>query len=101
MKIIAVTGNTVILEASIKEVNWLAGKDVVPTNSYNWEPSFRAVGVEFAIREAFEQIHRNDKRKEEIDHVRKHLEVIIAQLDMTVPFLSEPTIKPEESSGSV
>jgi hypothetical protein len=56
-------------------------------------------GTIFNIVKAFEQIHRNDQRKKEIESLRATLNAMLVGLDMIGPLIDEP--KPEEKPAEV
>lgn len=89
MKIIAVTKSTIILEASPEEVDRLAGKTFARDDHY-YRPNQDAIGTEFAVMEAYDQIHRNKCRIDQVNNVLESIELIKAHLKMQIPFLKEP-----------
>lgn len=90
MKVIGRVGTeSYLVEATVQEIAALA--DCKVTHSETTEAV--KVGTIFNVKEAFAQIHRNDKRKNEVATVRQQLQAIITQLDMVEPYLDEP--KPE------
>lgn len=103
MKVIArVDAGKYLVEATLQELASLADRKI-HTDEHDPEGSYQSsrrdcikIGTEFKISNAWAQIHRNDKRKAEVQTVRKQLEAVITQLDMIEPFLDEP--KPEEAA---
>ena len=96
MKVIAKSGtNTFLLEATWQEIDFLAGRQIGfgPEGYHDRGIYF---GTTFDITKAFQQIHRNDQRKQEINVVRKTLEGIINSLDIIGPFIEEPKIETPE-----
>ena len=90
MKIIAKQrGNTFLIEATDEEINRMAGKELVQRDYQNQAQPW-AIGSEFNVIKAFDQIHRNNQRKKEIETVRKTLEGVINSLDIIEPFIEEP-----------
>ena len=97
MKIIAKQRyNTFLIEATDEEINRMAGKEVVQRDYQNQALPW-AIGSEFNVIKAFDQIHRNNHRKKEIETVRKTLEGVLNSLDIIEPFIEEPpTESPKE-----
>ena len=101
MKIIAKSGTrSYILEATSREIDFLAGRELCQGRYGDERELPYLLGSTFNIVKAFEQIHRNDQRKQEIEMVRKTLEGVINSLDIIEPFIEEPKVdeKKEEVS---
>lgn len=100
MKIIAIGNKNVILEATTNEVNMLAGKNLYQWNSYNerWDYC-PAPGTVFNIVEGITQLHRNEKRIEEVYRLKQQLQSIILQLELVEPFMKEPELEKETPNG--
>jgi hypothetical protein len=95
MKIIAKSGTrTYLLQASSDEIDLLAGRKICRGDYGDERCEEYILGVTFDITKAFSQIHRNDRRKQEIETVRKTLEGVINSLDIIEPYIEEP--KPQE-----
>jgi hypothetical protein len=95
MKIIAKSGTrTYLLEATSQEIDFLAGYNLC-RNSYGQEnePPSYVIGQKFNIVKAFEQIHRNNKRKSEVESLRATLKAILVGLDMIEPLIEEPKVE--------
>ena len=100
MKIIATVGNgTFIAELSYQEIDYLAGNKIGDSSGYYSHDRKILAGTQFNIVSAFQQIHRNNKRKGEIETVKKTLQAVIAGLEMIEPLIEEP--KQQESSTEV
>ena len=101
MRVIAKAGTRkYILEATADEIDFLAGRSVCK-GSYGDERQVEYIlGTEFKIITAFEQIHRNDKRKAEIEYLRNTLACLLAGLDMVEPIIEEPRPQEVESDPS-
>jgi hypothetical protein len=100
MKIVASISSTVFLaEITVKEIEFLAGKQVGYTGNY-WYDRNIPVGTTFDIVKAFEQIHRSDNRRKEIESVRKTLEGVLNSLDIIDRFIDEPKVE-EAETGNV
>ena len=97
MKIIALGNRNVILEASVQEVNMLAGKTLYEWNSYreSWDKA-PAPGTVFNVVEGITQLHHNAQRAEEIVRLKRQLQSIILQLELIEPFMKEPPAPQEE-----
>jgi len=96
MKIIAIGNKNVILEATVREVNMLAGKVLYDWSNYhNRWLKYTAPGTIFNVIDGISQLHRNAKRVEEIQHLKQQLQSIILQLDLVEPFMKEPDPDPE------
>jgi hypothetical protein len=89
MEIVGTWGRDVLVKATAEECDQLAGKTISFSGNYSWDRSI-VLGTKFDITAAFSQIHRNEKRKEEIDMIRKSLEGAINNLDLVQNFLTEP-----------
>ena len=100
MKIIGHGRYTVIMEASVDEVNMLAGKTLYEWSSYydRWtlQPS---VGTAFNVRDGISQIHRNEQRVAEVARLKQQLQSIILQLELVEPFMKEPEPSPAVQEG--
>jgi hypothetical protein len=98
MKIVGTIGSQDFLaQLSAQEIDFLAGKRVGTTEG-RYDP-IRAIrtGTTFNIVKAFEQIHRNDRRKSEVERLRATLKAILGGLDMIEPLIEEPKV--EEPAG--
>ena len=97
MKIIALGNSNVILEASVQEVNMLAGKTLYEWNSYreSWDKA-PAPGTVFNVVEGITQLHHNAQRAEEIVRLKRQLQSIILQLELIEPFMKEPEPAPKQ-----
>lgn len=98
MRIIAIGNKNVILEATTNEVNMLAGKTLYQWDNYReaWDRC-PAPGTVFNVVEGITQLHRNEKRIEEVYRLKQQLQSIILQLELIEPFMKEPEIeKPTE-----
>jgi hypothetical protein len=96
MKIIGTIGDGEFLaQLDYREIDYLAGKQVGSTEGYYSYNRKIKSGTTFNIVKAFEQIHRNDQRKREIESLRATLNAIIVGLDMIEPLIEEP--KTEEA----
>ena len=85
-----------ILSARAQEINLLAGQMICEAE-YDDPQMPSIIGTEFNIVKAFDQIHRNDRRKSEVESLRATLKAILVGLDMIEPLIEEP--KPEEASA--
>lgn len=95
MKVIAKSGTTsYILEATSQEIDFLAGRDVCKARFGEEKDPAYILGTQFNIIPAFDQIHRNERRKEEVERIRQALTFALNGLDMVGPLIEEP--KPEE-----
>ena len=92
MKVIGRVGDTdYLVQASVEEISALADKPVTHREERNWHNIDAVrVGTSFNVKEAFAQIHRNDRRKGEVATIRRNLEAVITMLEMTEPYLEEP-----------
>ena len=92
MKIIASVDNfRFIAELTAQEIDFLAGKQIGTKEGY-YNGRMITAGTTFNIVQAFNQIHRNNTRKREIETVRKTLEGVINTLDIIDPFIEEPKL---------
>ena len=100
MKIIAKSGTrSYILEATSREIDFLAGREICQ-GKYGEERELPyLLGSTFNIVKAFEQIHRNNQRKSEVESLRATLKAILVGLDMIEPLIEEP--KTEEKPAEV
>ena|ERR1700677_1078785 len=97
MKIIAtVDDRTFLAQLSVQEVDFLAGKKIGSDKGYYGNERTICAGTEFNIVEAFDQIHRNDRRKDDVERLRQGLVFLLNGLDMLKPLIEEP--KPEVTS---
>jgi hypothetical protein len=97
MKIIAKSSTrTYLLEATSEEVDKLAGRNVCRGKYGDEKELCYVIGTEFNIIEAFDQIHRNDNRRAQVENVRQTLNAILVGLDMIKPLIEEP--KTEETT---
>ena len=98
MKIIAtVNSRNFIAELSISEIDYLAGKKIGDDKGYYGNERSVTTGTTFNIVKAFEQIHRNNQRKREVESLRATLNAMLVGLDMIEPLIEEP--KTEETPG--
>jgi hypothetical protein len=96
MKIIAKSGTrSYILEATSQEINFLAGRGLCQGKFGDERELPYLLGTTFNIVKAFEQIHRNNQRKSEVESLRATLKAILVGLDMIEPLIEEPN-PPEE-----
>jgi hypothetical protein len=94
MKIIAtIDGGTFIAELSVQEIDFLAGKTIGDKGYYDHNRTIRS-GTTFNIVKAFEQIHRNNNRRHQIENVKQTLKMLLIGLEMVDPLIEEP--KPED-----
>lgn len=94
MKIIGtIDSRTVIAELSVKEIDFLAGRMIGEEVGYYGNERKITAGTTFDIVKAFDQIHRNDRRKQEIQTVLKTLEGVLNSLDIIEPFIEEPKVE--------
>ena len=101
MKIIAAKDEyTFIAELSVQEIDFLAGKKIGEQIGY-YNGRKIASGTTFNIVKAFEQIHRNDNRKEQVAQIRQMLKAMVIGLDMADPLIEEPVpeYEPVEKKG--
>jgi hypothetical protein len=100
MKIVATVGDGKFLaELSYQEIDYLAGKKIGSDDGYYSYNRKISTGTTFNIVEAFDQIHRNDQRKREIESLRATLKAILVGLDMIGPLIEEP--KTEEKTAEI
>jgi hypothetical protein len=100
MKIIATVDHRMfIAELSITEIDYLAGKKIGANEGYYNNEREITAGTTFNIVPAFEQIHRNDHRKREIESLRATLNAMLVGLDMIGPLIEEPKV--EENTAEV
>lgn len=91
MKIIATVGDgTFIAKLNYQEIDYLAGETIGDSSGYYSSDRKIRSGTEFNIVKAFQQIHRNNQRKGEVDTVKKTLQAVLAGLDMIGPLIEEP-----------
>lgn len=101
MKIVATVGDGKFLaEISYQEIDYLAGKKIGDATGYYSYDRKITSGTTFNIVQAFEQIHRNDRRKNEVESLRATLKAILVGLDMIEPLIEEPK-PPEEKKEEV
>ena len=81
-----------LAEVTVEELDRLAGKKLGTEGNYSWQRII-STGTTFDIVKAFDQIHRNNQRKQEIEVVRKTLEGVINSLDIIEPFIEEPKVE--------
>jgi hypothetical protein len=100
MKIIAKSGpRNYILEASSEEIDKLAGT-LICKDKYGQEGELiYVVGAKFNILKAFDQIHRNDQRKREIETLRATLNAMLVGLDMIGPLIEETKVEETEPAA--
>ena len=100
MKIIGHGRYNVILEASVEEINMLAGTILYEWSSYHerWDKQ-PSVGTAFNVRAGIEQLHRNSQRVAEVARLKQQLQSIILQLELVEPFMQEPAPSPAEQEG--
>lgn len=100
MKIIATVGDgSFIAELSYQEIDYLAGKKIGDATGYYSSDRKIRSGTTFNIVKAFEQIHRNDRRKNEVESLRATLKAILAGLDMIEPLIEEPKVEETEPAA--
>ena len=95
MKIIGKAGARIyILQAASEEIDYLAGRCICKGQYGDDKQMEYVLGTEFKIIEAFDQIHRNERRKAQVKSLRDTLNAMLAGLEMSEPFIEEP--KPED-----
>jgi hypothetical protein len=100
MKIIATVGDgSFIAELSYQEIDYLAGKKIGDATGYYSSDRKIRSGTTFNIVKAFEQIHRNDRRKNEVESLRATLKAILVGLDMIEPLIEEPKVEETEPAA--
>ncbi len=102
MKIIAKSSERVyLLEASSDVIDSLAGRLICRRSDYNHEQRERrsVVGTEFAIVPAFQQIHRNSERKEQIERLREIRRTYIPRAGMLKQFAQKFNVRPAAIHG--
>ena len=93
MKIIATVGDgTFIAKLDLQEIDYLAGKKLGENGYYSYDRKIPS-GTEFNIVEAFAQIHRNQRRKDQVETLRQTLNLMLAGLDMAKPLIEEPQVE--------
>jgi glycyl-tRNA synthetase alpha subunit len=97
MKIIATIGDgNFLAELDYREIDFLAGKTVGNKSGYySYDRTIKS-GTTFNIVEAFEQIHRNNQRKSQIETIRQTLNMMLIGLDMVDPLIEEPKVEEEK-----
>jgi len=97
MKIIAtVNSRNFIAELSISEIDYLAGKKIGEEKVYYGNERSVTTGTTFNIVKAFDQIHRNDERKKQVEYLRATLNAMLVGLDMIEPLIEEPKVEEKE-----
>ena len=88
-----------LAEISSAEIDLLAGKKIGSGQGEYYSNQERIIptGTVFNIERAFEQIHRNQQRKREIENLRATFNAMLCGLDMIEPFIEEP--KPESEKA--
>jgi len=100
MKIIGTIGDgNFLVEATCREIDYLAGRTVGSQQGYYSSDRKIQTGTTFNIVNAFDQIHRNNQRKSEVESLRATLKAILVGLDMIEPLIEEP--KTEEKTAEV
>ena len=95
MKIIGKAGAKIyILQATSEEIDYLAGRCICKGQYSDDRQMEYVLGTEFKIIEAFDQIHRNERRKAQVKSLRDTLNAMLTGLEMSEPFIEEP--KPED-----
>jgi hypothetical protein len=97
MKIIAKSGPfRFIAEITAEEIDFLAGKTIGQGvgGYYKNEGREISAGTTFNIVEAFNQIHRNEQRRNQVVTLKQTLELMLKGLEMIDPLIEEP--KPQE-----
>ena len=102
MKIIATVGDgNFLAELDYQEIDYLAGRTVGSKGQYYSYDRTIKTGTTFNIVKAFEQIHRNNQRKGEIETVKKTLQAVLAGLEMVDSLIEEPkTEEPTPETNS-
>ena len=94
MKIIGTIGDgNFLVEATFREIDYLAGRTVGSQQGYYSSNRNIQTGTTFNIVKAFEQIHRNNQRKSEVESLRATLKAILVGLDMIEPLIEEPKVE--------
>jgi hypothetical protein len=94
LKIIAsIDGSKFLAELTVGEIEYLAGRKIGADRGFYGTERTITSGTTFNIVKAFDQIHRNEQRKREVETVRATLMGIVNTLDLIGPFIEEP--KPE------
>jgi hypothetical protein len=102
MKIIAKAGaNTFLAQLTTQEIDLLAGKQVGEGIGGYYRNEDRKIpfGTTFNVVPAFQQIHRNDRRKSEVESLRATLKAILVGLDMIEPLIEEPKTEDTEPAA--
>lgn len=100
MKIIGTVGyGKFLAEIDFQEIDYLAGRTVGDASGYYAYERRISSGTTFNITSAFDQIHRNDQRRKEIETVKATLKAVLAGLEMVDPLIEEP--KEEETRTEV
>lgn len=98
MKIIAtIDSRSFIAELSFIELDYLAGKKVGSDKGYYGNEREIPHGTVVNIIEGFDQIHRNERRLQDVETLKHGLRGLLAGLDMMKPFIEEP--KPEDKAA--
>jgi hypothetical protein len=96
MKIIGtIDSQNFLAEISAQEIDFLAGKRIGTIEGRYDRIRAISTGTTFNIVKAFDQIHRNNQRKSEVESLRATLKAILVGLDMIEPLIEEPN-PPEE-----
>lgn len=100
MKIVATMGDgNFLAEINYQEIDFLAGRKVGDATGYYSYDRKITSGTTFNIVPAFEQIHRNNQRKREVESLRATLNAMLVGLDMIEPLIEEPN--PEEKTAEI
>jgi len=98
MKVIGKSGTRkYLLEATSEEIDKLAGRSVCQGSYHDERQIEYVLGTEFKVIDAFDQIHRNERRLAQVQNLRDTLSSMLTGLEMAEPFIEEP--KPEQAAG--
>ena len=82
---------------SIQEIDYLAGRKIGSDKDYYGNEREISAGTTFDIVAGFGQIHRNERRLQDVETLRKGLQGMLAGLDMMTPFIEEPKTQKMEA----
>ena len=102
MKIVATVDQNVFLaEIRTDEIDLLAGKKVGNTCTEGYYNHYRAIppGTTFNIVKAFDQIHRNNERKNQVNTLKQTLNMMLVGLEMVDPIIEELKVEEKEQSA--
>ena len=100
MKIIGtINSQDFLAEISAQEIDFLAGKRIGTIEGRYDHIRAIPTGTTFNIVKAFDQIHRNDRRKNEVESLRATLKAILVGLDMIEPLIEEPKVEETEPTA--